>query len=250
MNGSLVLALPSKGRLQEEAEALLARAGLPVEKRGGRNYRGRIAGSDIEVAFLSASEIAGELAAGSVHFGVTGEDLVRETIGDADQRIALLAPLGFGQADVVVAVPEVWIDVWTMEDLDDVAAGFLSRHGRRLRIATKYWNLTQSFFASHGIALYRVVESVGATEGAPAAGMADAIVDITTTGSTLAANHLKLLEDGLVLRSQANLASSLSAALSEEARRAASHLLSALAGAGVAIDPARAALVVHERRTG
>ena len=112
-------------------------------------------------------------------------------------------PLGFGRADVVVAVPELWIDVWTMEDLDDVAAGFRARHGRRLRIATKYWNLTQGFFAAHGIALYRVVESLGATEGAPAAGTADLIVDITTTGSTLAANHLKVLEDGVILRSQA-----------------------------------------------
>ena len=186
MNGSLVLAIPSKGRLQEQAEAALARAGINVEKRAGRHYRGGIAGrGDIEVAFLSASEIARELAAGSVHLGITGEDLVRETVQDADRRVALLAPLGFGRADVVVAVPELWIDVWTMEDLDDVAAGFRARHGRRLRIATKYWNLTQNFFARHGIALYRVVESLGATEGAPASGTADAIVDITTTGSTL-----------------------------------------------------------------
>ena len=122
--------------------------------------------------------------------------------------MALLAPLGFGRADVVVAVPELWIDVWTMEDLDDVAAGFRARHGRRLRIASKYWNLTQGFFAAHGIALYRVVESLGATEGAPAAGTADAIVDITTTGATLAANHLKVLEDGVILRSEAQLAMS------------------------------------------
>jgi ATP phosphoribosyltransferase len=183
MSPPLVLALPSKGRLQEQSEALLASVGFVVEKRDGRNYRARIAGrDDIEVAFLSASEIARELAAGSVHLGITGEDLVRETVADANERIALLTPLGFGHADVVVAVPDLWIDVWTMEDLDDVAASFRSRHGRRLRIATKYWNLTQTFFASHGIALYRVVESLGATEGAPAAGAADAIVDITTTG--------------------------------------------------------------------
>ena len=155
------------------------------------------------MAFLAASEIARELAAGTVHLGVTGEDLVRETVADADARIALLARLGFGHADVVVAVPELWIDVWTMEDLDDVAAGFRARHGRRMRIATKYWNLTQGFFAAHGIALYRVVESLGATEGAPAAGTADLIVDITTTGATLAANHLKILEDGVILKSEA-----------------------------------------------
>jgi ATP phosphoribosyltransferase len=180
-----------------------------VEKSDERRYRGRLAGChDIEVAFLSAEEIARELGAGTVHLGITGEDLLRERVEAVDEKVTLIAPLGFGRADVVVAVPELWIDVWTMEDLDDVAAGFGARHGRRLRIATKYWNLTQRFFASHGIALYRVVESSGATEGAPAAGTADVIVDITTTGATLAANHLKVLEDGVILRSEAHLAAS------------------------------------------
>ncbi len=237
MSGPLILALPSKGRLQEQSEAVLAGAGFKLQRRGGRNYRARIAGRrDVEVAFLSASEIARHLEAGSVHLGVTGEDLVRETVAEADRKIALLAPLGFGQADVVVAVPELWIDVWTMEDLDDVAAGFRARHGRRLRIATKYWNLTQHFFARHGIALYRVVESLGATEGAPAAGTADAIVDITTSGSTLAANHLKVLEDGVILRSEANLALSLAAQWGDEARTAGTALLKALAASGIGVD--------------
>lgn len=240
MNGALVLALPSKGRLKEEAEALLVRAGLVVERRGGRNYRSRIAGADgVEVAFLSAAEIAGELATGAVHLGITGEDLIRERVADADEKIALLAPLGFGQADVVVAVPDQWVDVWSMEDLDDVAAGFRARHGRRLRIATKYWSLTQNFFAAHGIALYRVVESLGATEGAPATGMADLIVDITTTGSTLAANHLKVLEDGIILRSQAHLALSLTASWEGETKSAAARLLARFAACGIAVDTAR-----------
>jgi ATP phosphoribosyltransferase len=234
MNGSLILAIPSKGRLKDETEALFARAGLPIETRGGRRYRGAIAGEpDIEVAFLAASEIARELAAGSVHVGVTGEDLLRETVNDVEDKIALLAGLGYGNADVVVAVPELWIDVWTMQDLDDVAAGFRARHGRRLRIATKYWNLTQSFFASHGIALYRVVESLGATEGAPAAGTADLIVDITTTGSTLNANHLKVLEDGLILRSEAKLAASRLAPWEAGQREALSRLLTVLGGTGL-----------------
>ena len=233
MNGSLVLALPSKGRLQEQTEDMFRRAGLPIEP-GARNSRGRIAGElDGEVAYLSASEIARELAAGTAHLGVTGLDLVHENVPDWERRIALLSPLGFGAADVVVAVPDAWIDVWTMEDLDDVAAGFLARYGRRLRIATKYWNLTQRFFASHGIALYRVVESVGATEGAPAAGTADAIVDITTTGSTLAANHLKVLDDGTILRSEAHLALSKRANWSAEQSAIARRLLGALAEAGL-----------------
>jgi ATP phosphoribosyltransferase len=229
VSGPLVLALPSKGRLQENAEALFERAGMRVEKRGGRHYRGGLAGIDqVEVAFLSAFEIARELAAGTVHLGITGEDLLRESVPQMEQKIALLASLGFGRADVVVAVPEIWIDVWTMEDLDDVAAGFRARHGRRMRIASKYWNLTQSFFAAHGIALYRVAESLGATEGAPAAGLADAIVDITTTGSTLRANHLKVLEDGVILKSQAQLAMSKAASWGDEQERAVAELATRL----------------------
>ncbi len=131
---------------------------------------------------------------------VTGEDLIRETLSSADERVQIEARLGFGHADVVVAVPEVWYDVSTMADLDDVAADFRQRHGRRLRIATKYWRLTQQFFSQmHGIQVYRIVESLGATEGAPASGSADIIVDITSTGSTLHANHLKVLDDGVIL---------------------------------------------------
>ena len=145
-------------------------------------------------------------AAGSIDFGVTGEDLIREGLSEADARVEFCARLGFGHADVVVAVPEIWLDVDTMADLGDVAADFRARHGRRLAIATKYWRLTQQFFsAQHGIQLYRIVESLGATEGAPASGSADIIVDITSTGSTLKANHLKILSDGIMLRSQACL---------------------------------------------
>ena len=161
------------------------------------------------MSFLSASEIASEIGAGSVDLGVTGEDLLRDTLADAEARAEIVARLGFGRADVVVAVPDVWLDVDTMADLDDVAADFRQRHGRRLRIATKYWRLTQQFFSQkHGIQVYRIVESLGATEGAPAAGLADVIVDITTTGSTLRANHLKVLADGVILRSQACLVAS------------------------------------------
>lgn len=209
---TLTLAIPSKGRLREQTLELMAAAGLPVSLPGDeRKYRAHIEGrDDIEVAFLSASEIAGELGQGNVDLGVTGEDLLRESRADWEARMEIAARLGFGQADVVVAVPEVWLDVDTMADLDDVAADFRQRHGRRLRIATKYWRLTQKFFSQmHGIQVYRIVESLGATEGAPAAGSADVIVDITTTGSTLRANHLKVLADGVILRSQACLVRSL-----------------------------------------
>ena len=209
---SITLALPSKGRLKEEAIAVLARAGLTVvAPPDERRYRAHIEGrDDIEVAFLSASEISRELGQGAVDLGVTGEDLIRETIPDWEARVKIGARLGFGHADVIVAVPQAWLDVDTMADLDDVAADFRQRHGRRLRIATKYWRLTQQFFsAQHGIQVYRIVESLGATEGAPAAGAADVIVDITSTGSTLRANKLKILEDGVILRSEACLVQSL-----------------------------------------
>lgn len=205
---TITIALPSKGRMKDDSSAIFERAGLKITSIGNdRNYRGRVEGhDDIEIAFLSASEIAREIGNGSVDFGVTGEDLVREGLADADKRMEICARLGFGHADVVVAVPEIWLDVATMADLGDVAADFRARHGRRLAIATKYWRLTQQFFsAQHGIQLYRIVESLGATEGAPAAGSADIIVDITTTGSTLVANHLKILDDGLILRSEACL---------------------------------------------
>ena len=227
----LVLAVPSKGRLQENAIAFFARAGLEfVQGRGARDYRGAIVDlPGVEVAFLSASEIVGQLAAGSAHFGVTGEDLVREHVADADQRLALLAPLGFGRAHVVVAAPQAWIDVRTMADLEDVAAHFRSRRGQRMRVATKYVNLTRRFFAEHGVTDYRIVESLGATEGAQAAGGAELIVDITTTGATLAANALKTLDDGVILRSQANLVASLTAPWSPAARGAARAILMRIA---------------------
>ncbi|RTL93469.1 MAG: ATP phosphoribosyltransferase [Hyphomicrobiales bacterium] len=207
----ITLAIPSKGRLKEQSLEVLAKAGLAVAlPEDDRKYRARIEGLDaVEVAFLSASEIAGEIGQGAVDLGITGEDLVRENLADWEARAEIVARLGFGNADVVVAVPDIWLDVDSMADLDDVAADFRQRHGRRLRIATKYWRLTQQFFSlKHGIQVYRIVESLGATEGAPAAGLADVIVDITTTGSTLRANHLKVLGDGTILKSQACLVAS------------------------------------------
>jgi ATP phosphoribosyltransferase len=135
----LVLAVPSKGRLQENAFAFFARAAsLHEGEARARDYRGvlkEIPG--VEVAFLSASEIVSQLASGAAHLGVTGEDLVRESVADADARMTLLTPLGFGHANVVVAVPQAWIDVRTMADLEDVAAAYRARRGERRRVATK-----------------------------------------------------------------------------------------------------------------
>jgi ATP phosphoribosyltransferase len=226
-----VLAVPSKGRLRDNAFAFFARAGLALTQgRGARDYRGTLEGvAGVEVAFVSASEIVGLLASGQAHMGITGEDLIRETLEQADTKVALLTALGFGGANVVVAVPRAWIDVKTMADLEDVAAAFYARRGQRMRVATKYINLTRRFFADSHVTDYRIVESLGATEGAPGAGQAELIVDITTTGATLAANALKVLDDGVILRSEANLVASLSAKWDDPARERARQILARIA---------------------
>ncbi len=248
MSAKLTLAIPSKGRLQEQAQGYFADAGLAMSKAAGaRGYRATLGGMpDVDVMLLSASEIAAALQSGDVHLGITGEDLVREAAPAQDSRIALVKPLGFGFADVVVAVPQAWIDVSSMTDLDDVCAAFYQRHRRRLRVATKYVNLTRAFFAKAGIWDYRIVESAGATEGAPAAGAAEAIVDITTTGATLAANNLKTLDDGTILKSQSHLAASLSATWDSACAATAKRLLARLA----ARERAKASFVLRARLGG
>lgn len=226
----LVLAVPSKGRLEELSRAVFAEAGLPITRPGGaRSYTGALEGlSDVSVLFLPAGEIARELVRGTVDLGVTGVDLIHEAAENGPDSVVLACDLGFGQADVVVAVPDAWIDVAYMRDLSDVASDFRARHGRWLRVATKYVNLTRQYFAEHGIAEYRIVESVGATEAAPASGAADLIVDITSSGSTLEANSLRILVDGTILKSSANLIVSRGANWSPAQRLILSQLLDAI----------------------
>ena len=230
MADPVTLAIPSKGRLKEQVDAYFAKAGVALKQTAGaRGYRATVEGlSGIDVMLLSAGEIAAALVGGDVHLGVTGEDLIREAAPQLEGRVTLLNPLGFGFADVVVAVPRAWIDVSTMADLDDVCAAFAQRHRRRLRVATKYTQITRGFFAHAGISDYRIVGSAGATEGAPTAGTAEIIVDITTTGATLKANGLKILDDGIILKSQAQLAMSHAAEWNGETRAAASALLARL----------------------
>lgn len=210
----LIIALPSKGRLKEQVEAWLSDCGIDLAVSGGaRGYLASLKGlPGAQVRLLSAADIADALDRGEVHLGITGEDLLRETGADLDGRVLLLRALGFGRADLVVAAPKSWLDVETMADLEEVAHDYLARTGRRMRVATKYLAQTRAFFAGHGVADYRIVESGGATEGAPAAGAAELVVDITTTGATLHANGLKVLNDGVILKSQAQLAASLRAA--------------------------------------
>ena len=225
----LILAVPSKGRLEENAADIFARAGMPLKRAGARGYQGRLSGMDtVDVLYLSASEIAARLREGNIHFGITGEDLLREEIPDLDSAVQLVQPLGFGHADVVVALPDGWVDVTCMADLAEVGGAFRAEHNKRLRVATKYTHLTAEFFARHGVVDYVLVQSFGATEGAPASSAAEAIVDITSTGATLAANNLRVPEDGVILKSQANLAAALKADWSPEARAAAKQILARL----------------------
>jgi ATP phosphoribosyltransferase len=233
MTERLTLAVPSKGRLMENALLSLAGAGFVIAKSTSqRDYRGTVGGHpDIDVLFVSASEIADRLRRGTVHLGITGEDLMREATAEADTRVRFLAKLGFGHADVVVAVPASWLDVRRLSDIEPMAMRFRRQHGHRVRVATKYLNLTRQYFARAGVASYRIVESYGATEGMPASGLAELIVDITSTGETLRANGLKVLADGVLLKSETNLIASNAAAwtpaLASTARNIASALLAA-----------------------
>lgn len=231
MSDKLIIGIPSKGRLQEKTADLFERSGFKLAQPGGaRNYRGIVEGIEgVEVAFLSASEIAKEIAAGHVHLGVTGLDLIHEKVPGWREHCHLITKLGYGEANVVLAVSKSWIDVSNIDDVVDVAARFRVNQGHALRIATKYAALTRKFCATHGITDYRIVESLGATEGAPAAGLAEVIVDITTTGATLHANHLKVPTGCTILRSEAHLVASRSLAWSSQALEATRILLDRIA---------------------
>ncbi|WP_291194837.1 ATP phosphoribosyltransferase [Hyphomonas sp.] len=224
----LTIAIPSKGRLKEQTEAWLASIGHPLRQIGGeRGYTAEIDGLDAEVRLLSAREIAQGLIEGSLHFGVTGEDLLHDLAPDGPEDFRVLRRLGFGGADVVVAVPQAWFDVDMMSDLEAAGAAFRKSHGRRLRVATKYLRLTRRYFAQKSVGEYRLVESAGATEAAPSTGSADVIVDITTTGATLKANGLKVLRDGVILQSEAAFTQSVRASFTGEARAVADTLVGA-----------------------
>lgn len=230
---SVKLGVPSKGRLMEKTFEWFGERGVTLSRTGSdREYAGRVEGVDgVELVLLSAGEIPRELAAGRIHLGVTGTDLIREKLGQWDQKVEPLEELGFGHADLIIAVPACWVDVDTLDDLDAAAAAFRARHGFRLRVATKYHRLVRDFLRDHGVADYQLVDSQGATEGTVKNETAEAVADITSTGDTLRANHLKILADGLVLKSQATLFRSRTAPV-DKAERDTIRELSRVLGVG------------------
>jgi len=224
---TIKLGVPSKGRLMEKTFDWFGARGVTLSRTGSdREYAGAVSGVDgVELVLLSAGEIPRELAAGRVHLGVTGTDLVREKLGQWEQQVQEKAELGFGHADLIIGVPACWVDVDTLEDLDAAAAAFRRAHGFRLRIATKYHRLVREFLQDNGVADYQLVDSQGATEGTIKNLTAEGVADITSTGDTLRANHVKILSDALVLKSQATLFKSRKADMDDEERSVMGTLL-------------------------
>ncbi len=204
---TLKIGVPSKGRLMQNTFDWFAARGIHLSLSGAdREYAGRVEGiENVDLVLLAAAEIPRELSTGRIHLGVTGLDLVHEKLPPGEQAVARLCPLGFGHADLVLAVPMAWVDVHTLDDLDAAAAAFRRAHGFRLRIATKYHRLVREFLRDNGVADYQLVDSQGATEGTVKNETAEAIADITSSGDTLRANHLRALDDGVILRSEATL---------------------------------------------
>jgi ATP phosphoribosyltransferase len=224
------IGVPSKGRLMQDTFDWFGARGVIMRRSGAdREYAGAVEGVDgVALVLLSAGEIPRELAAGRIHLGVTGSDLVCEELGTGAAEVVELQRLGFGHADLIIAVPAVWVDVETVDDLDAAAAGFRAAHGHRLRIATKYHRLVRDFLQAQGVADYQLVDSQGATEGTVKNGTAEAIADITSSGETLRANHLRILSDGLIHSSEAVLWASRRADMSAEDRKAMGRLAALL----------------------
>jgi ATP phosphoribosyltransferase len=213
MTSPLKIGVPSKGRLMEQTFDWFGARGLHMRQSGdAREYAGAVDGIEgVQLVLLSAGEIPRELAAGHIHLGVTGSDLLREKLADWQLQAGELALMGFGHADLIIAVPNVWIDVASLDDLDAAAAAFRAAHGFRLRIATKYHRLVRDYLTAQGVADYQLIDSQGATEGTVKNAAAEAIADITSSGETLRANHLRVLEGAVIHQSQATLYESLHA---------------------------------------
>lgn len=224
------LGIPSKGRLMDKTFAWFGSRGVTLSLTGGaREYAGSVQGVEgVELVLLSAGEIPRELAAGHIHAGVTGLDMVREKLPAWENRVGEVTRLGFGRADLIIAVPDFWTDVTTLDDLDAAATQFRATQGHRMRIATKYHRLVREFLKDSQVSDYQLVDSQGATEGTVKNLTAEAIADITSTGETLRANHLRVLECEPVLRSEAALFKTRAEVWEAESRAVWDALLSKL----------------------
>ena len=205
MKNLITIGLPSKGRLKEGSINFLARNNLKLTSSGGeRNYFAEVKNlPNIKIIYLHAKEIIQRIADGTLDIGISGLDLLNESATNLKQKIEVKKKLDFGSADVVVAIPDDWIDVQTVADLEEVSFDFRDKKNTRLRVATKYPNLTNNFLVSKGVTQYKLVASLGATETYPFIGSSEIITDITSTGKTLKDNNLRILKDGLILKSQA-----------------------------------------------
>ena len=201
------IALPSKGRLKEESLKFFQSKNLRVINTfGERNYFFTVKNNNqIEGIYLHAKEIIERINDGTLDMGISGLDLLKEFPEIYSKNVKIVQHLNFGFADLVVAVPKDWLDVQNMADLEEVSFEFKEKYGRRMRVATKYPNLTEAFFLSKGVSQFRIMPSLGATESYPFTGSAELITDITSTGSTLKANNLRVITDGSILKSSACL---------------------------------------------
>ena len=207
MKNLLTIGLPSKGRLKDKAISFFNNNSLKIlQSEKERNYFGTIENkSNIKIIFLHAKEIIQRLGDGTLDIGISGLDLLKESEKNLQDKIYVKRKLDFGNANLVIAVPEDWIDVQTIADLEEVSFDIRSKRNSRLRVATKYPNLTNDFLISKGVTQYKLIPSLGATETYPFIGSSEIITDITSTGKTLADNNLRVLKDGLILKSTACL---------------------------------------------
>ena len=205
MKNLITIGLPSKGRLKESSISFLDKNNLKLTTNGGeRNYFAEVKNfPNIKIIYLHAKEIIQRIGDGTLDIGISGLDLLNESTSNLKQKIEVKKKLDFGSANVVVAIPNDWIDVQTVADLEEVSFDFRDKKNTRLRVATKYPNLTNNFLVSKGVTQYKLVASLGATETYPFIGSSEIITDITSTGKTLRDNNLRILKDGLILKSQA-----------------------------------------------
>ena len=207
MKNLITIGLPSKGRLREGAIHFFEKNNFKFTSNGGeRNYFAELENyPNIKIIYLHAKEIIQRIGDDTLDIGISGLDLLNESATNLKQKIEVKKKLDFGSANVVVAIPNDWIDVQTVADLEEVSFDFRDKKNTRLRVATKYPNLTNNFLVSKGITQYKLVASLGATETYPFIGSSEIITDITSTGKTLKDNNLRILKDGLILKSQACL---------------------------------------------